>query len=59
MASLRSTNRDFDDRLNQLFGDLVAKMQRPGFSEAVEHALFGGTEALNKSYRLGATETID
>ena len=57
MADEQSTSPDFDECLNQLFDELVVKMNQPGNGEAVDRALFGGPETLIKAYRPGETES--
>ena len=49
----------FTRALSRRFDDLVAAMDRPDAARATEDALFGDTDALNRSYRPGTTETGD
>jgi len=48
---------EFIQSLSEQFDDLMIRMNQPDAAQATETALFGDTDALNKTYQPGVTET--
>jgi len=52
-----ASNCEFKKELQRHFDNLTANMQRPGYAEAVESALFSDPDKLKQHYRPGFIES--
>lgn len=57
LLSDESVDDDFTRTLSEHFDSMIATMNQPGASDAVDAALFADADTLNASYRPGTTET--